>query len=198
MAETQMQMVEIRKDMAVADIIKIYPDAAKIMLDFGLHCFGCGANVFETLEQGAQGHGFTEQQVDTIVAKINESIKSSGGISIPTEPEIKGPIIELTEAAAKKVKEIMETQGKKGFSLRVRAVPGGCSGYMYGLNFEKLQAPDDTVFEQNGVKILVDSKSAPVLKGIKVDYMETLQQQGFKFDNPNAKSSCGCGESFSA
>lgn len=104
--------------------------------------------------------------------------------------------ISLTEAAADKVKVMREQEGKNNSSLRVYISGGGCSGYSYGLTLDETTSPDDLVFEEYGVKVLVDPESMKLLKGCVVDYTETLSATGFTVNNPNAESSCGCGHSF--
>ena len=98
--------------------------------------------------------------------------------------------------AALKLKAIMQEQGKASYGVRMQVVSGGCAGYMYGMDFEEKPAKDDEVMEFAGVKVFVDKKSYDMLKGTEVDYVESLQQSGFKFNNPNATGSCGCGKSF--
>ena len=107
-------------------------------------------------------------------------------------------IIKLTERAVAQVKEIMRAQGMEGHALTVRVVPSGCSGFGYDLNLARETRAGDLVWEQEGVRIATDEMSRQYLMGTEVDYVSTLQGAGFKFLNPNAKSSCGCGSSFSA
>lgn len=104
----------------------------------------------------------------------------------------------LTENAAQKVKNLMENDGNEHSYLRVFVTGGGCSGLSYGMTFEEKEEEGDQVMETNGVKVLVDEFSAPYLRGIQVDYEESLMGTGFVISNPNAKSSCACGHSFSA
>jgi len=104
----------------------------------------------------------------------------------------------LTERALAQVKEIMHAQGMEGHALTVRVVPSGCSGFGYDLNLSRETRAGDVVWEQEGVKIATDEMSQQYLMGSEVDYVSGLQGAGFKFHNPNAKSSCGCGNSFSA
>lgn len=107
--------------------------------------------------------------------------------------------IELTEAAAKKFLEIAEENGKAGAHLRLSVVGGGCSGFSYSMNFDTNPPEEnDKVFEFFGVKVYVDQASFMYLKGTKVDWVEALDGAGFKFENPNVKTTCGCGSSFSA
>jgi iron-sulfur cluster assembly protein len=105
--------------------------------------------------------------------------------------------VTLTAAAIKKVKTLLAAQPEGSF-LRVSVRGGGCSGLSYDLSFEPKSGPHDEVLEFEGVKVLVDPKSALYLQGTSLDFVDSLTGGGFKFNNPNAKMSCGCGESFSA
>ncbi|MCJ2520376.1 MAG: iron-sulfur cluster insertion protein ErpA [Candidatus Thermoplasmatota archaeon] len=104
----------------------------------------------------------------------------------------------LTEAASQKIRTLMENDGDNHSYLRVFVSGGGCSGLSYGMTFEEMEEEGDRVVESSGVKVLVDEFSAPYLKGVEVDYQESLMGTGFVINNPNAKSSCACGQSFSA
>ena len=107
--------------------------------------------------------------------------------------------VSLTPAAADKIKQLMtEDPSSEPTVLRVAVQGGGCSGFQYGLGFDAGPVDDDEVAEQHGVTVVVDPYSAPYLKGATVDYLEGLQESGFKIDNPNAAASCGCGHSFTA
>jgi iron-sulfur cluster assembly protein len=103
----------------------------------------------------------------------------------------------LTERAAGKVKAMMETEPAGSAEvLRVAIRGGGCGGFEYALGFDRGAAEGDNAYEWHGVTVVVDSASAPYLKGATVDFVESLQESGFKIENPNASSSCGCGSSF--
>ena len=104
----------------------------------------------------------------------------------------------LTERAVAQVKEVMTEQKLDGHYLTVRVVPAGCSGLGYDLNLVKETKEGDIVWTQDGVMVATDVLSTQYLKGTQVDYVKTDTSAGFKFENPNAKSSCGCGSSFSA
>src|SRR5437016_9101525 len=106
------------------------------------------------------------------------------------------PLI-LTPTAIAKVKEIMAQQNPVPAGLRVGVVGGGCSGFSYSMSFENSAGMMDKTFNFEGVKVFVDATSAMYLNGCQVDYVETLEGAGFKFENPNVKSTCGCGSSFS-
>jgi iron-sulfur cluster insertion protein len=105
--------------------------------------------------------------------------------------------VTLTARAAEKVQQIRaEEKIQDGYALRLKVLGGGCSGFAYDLYFDQPQDIDQT-FESNGVKLLCDQMSLMYLMGTEIDYLESLQGSGFKFSNPNVKSTCGCGSSFS-
>jgi iron-sulfur cluster assembly protein len=104
--------------------------------------------------------------------------------------------VRLTEAAINQVKTVIKAQGFEGYFFSIRVVPAGCSGLGYDLNLVKESKPNDTVWEQDGVKIATDAMSSQYLAGTEIDYVSAITGAGFKFNNPNAKSSCGCGTSF--
>ena len=105
--------------------------------------------------------------------------------------------LQLTEQAIVKVKEIISQQDPHPVGLRVGVVGGGCSGFSYQMNFVNESNGFDQVLEYDGLKVFVDQTSLMYLDGTRVDYVEGLEGAGFKFDNPNVKSTCGCGSSFS-
>ena len=105
--------------------------------------------------------------------------------------------ISLSKSAAKRLIGIMDSEGKKGFGLRMEVATGGCSGMNYDMSFEKEQKEFDKVFESNGLRIFCDLKSYLYLKGIEVDFSNDILNGGFKIKNPNAERTCGCGTSFS-
>jgi len=110
--------------------------------------------------------------------------------------ETKATPVTLTPNAVAKVKEIMAQQNPVPSALRVGVVGGGCSGFSYSMQFDNAPGMMDKVFTFDGLKVYVDATSAMYLNGCKVDYVETIEGAGFKFENPNVKSTCGCGSSF--
>lgn len=110
--------------------------------------------------------------------------------------EMTAPIVGLTENAVAEIKRLQQIQGTEELPFRLGVKGGGCSGLSYTMNFDKEIATEDNVYESNGVKIVVDPKSAIYLKGTTLDYKKDLAMTGFTFINPNAEKSCGCGESF--
>ncbi len=106
-------------------------------------------------------------------------------------------MITLTPVAAEKVKELAANRNTPAIGLRVGVRGGGCSGNSYYMEFCEAEAPGDEIIETNGIKLIVDLKSAVLLGGTEVDYVQGLMGAGFKFNNPNVRHSCACGESFS-
>jgi iron-sulfur cluster assembly accessory protein len=117
----------------------------------------------------------------------------------PTIPSVgtKTTPINMTPTAVAKVKEIMAQQNPVPAGLRLGVVGGGCSGFSYSMSFESGAGMMDKTIDVDGLKVFVDATSMMYLQGCVVDYVETLEGAGFKFENPNVKSTCGCGSSFS-
>ncbi len=112
------------------------------------------------------------------------------------ETFIPEPLV-ITPNAVAKIRELVDEEGNDALKLRVFVTGGGCSGFQYGFAFEEVTSDDDMVVEKDGIKAVVDSMSYPYLMGAEVDYQEGLQGSKFVVHNPNASSTCGCGESFS-
>ncbi len=107
-------------------------------------------------------------------------------------------MVQLTETAVGKVREILDSQEPKPAGLRIAVVGGGCSGFSYSMAFENTPNMLDKTYNFEGLKVFIDQASMLYLDGAEVDFVETLEGSGFKFNNPNVKSTCGCGSSFSA
>jgi len=106
--------------------------------------------------------------------------------------------VTLTDKAVEMVKDAMQREGLAGHGIRIGVMGGGCSGFQYSMDFENAPKDGDVTLEQDGVRLFVDAMSSMYLQGVTVDYVVGLQGAGFKFINPNAKSTCGCGSSFTA
>jgi len=193
----------IKPGMTIGEVVAKYPDAAEVMLGYGLHCIGCHVNPFESIEMGAMGHGMSDEDFESLIKDLNEVAQRSVADSFKegqhqhddaqkSLPET----ITLTDAAIAKVKELLAKDNKQGFNLRVQVVPGGCSGFKYGLSFDDQSYPDDIKFDQDSFKVLIDPESMGFMKGASVDYVDGLSGSGFKIENPNAHNNCGCGKSF--
>ena len=102
----------------------------------------------------------------------------------------------LTDAAASKAKALLDQEGRDDLSLRIAVQPGGCAGLRYQLFFDDRSLDGDLVSEFDGVKLTVDRMSAPYIQGASIDFVDTIEKQGFTIDNPNATGSCACGDSF--
>ena len=106
------------------------------------------------------------------------------------------PGVVLTDVAQQKVRSLLESEGRDDLSLRIAVQPGGCSGLRYQLYFDDRILDGDVTTEYDGVTVVTDKMSAPYLGGASIDFMDTIEKQGFTIDNPNAGSSCACGDSF--
>lgn len=106
-------------------------------------------------------------------------------------------MVTITAGAEQKIRELMKEE-QDAVGLRVYVRGGGCHGYQYGMAFETKVGEDDSVIEKGDIKVIMDSQSAPLLSGAEVDYVDSLQGSGFAIKNPQAKTTCGCGSSFSA
>ncbi|MBI4150441.1 iron-sulfur cluster insertion protein ErpA [Candidatus Woesearchaeota archaeon] len=193
----------IKPSMTIGEVVAKYPDAAEVMLSYGLHCIGCHVNPFESIEQGAMGHGMSEEEFENLMKDVNavatktvaESFTHDHKHDEHEHPELPETIT-LTKAAIAKIKDLLAKDSKQGFNLRVQVVPGGCSGFKYSLSFDDQAYPDDAAFEQDGFKIVIDPESMSFMKGASIDYVDGLSGSGFKIENPNAHNNCGCGKSF--
>ena len=117
-------------------------------------------------------------------------------VPIETTTEARPHGVNLTEAAAAKVKSLLEQEGRDDLRLRVAVQPGGCSGLIYQLYFDERYLDGDETVDFDGVEVIVDNMSIPYLDGAAIDFKDTISEQGFTIDNPNAAGSCACGDSF--
>jgi len=171
----------ITGDMIIGDVVDAFPQAASIMLSFGLHCVGCHANAFDTVEAGAAGHGMTDEEITRMIGEINLAVNK------------KIDIVELTQKAVAKVKELRAKEtGKESWPLRIK-VNESDDGFVYDMDFYEKEK-DDIVVAYDGLEVVIDPTSLPRIKGSSVDYVETLSGSGFKIENPNTKKGCGCGQ----
>ena len=192
----QEQIQKITKDTTIGEIVEKYPQVVETLMSFGVHCVGCHVSPFESLEGGFKGHGMDDATVEEAVKKLNEIIEQSPvqGEQKHEEATAENSKISVSGKAAQKIKELITQEKKK--ALRISVVPGGCSGYQYGMELDDNAQSDDIVIKEKGIQIFVDKISMHKLNGSHIDYMDSLQGAGFKISNPHAKSSCGCGNSF--
>ena len=130
--------------------------------------------------------------MDTTTTTPSATQQAASEGSSKTQP------LTLTPAAVAQVKTVIQQNNFEGYYLSIRVIPAGCSGMGYDLNLIKEAKAGDVTFEQEGVKITTDPMSVEMIGGTVIDYVTSIQGAGFKFTNPNAKSTCGCGTSFSA
>ena len=116
-------------------------------------------------------------------------------MTVQDETTVESGIL-LTDAAAAKVKALLEQEGREDLALRVAVQPGGCSGLIYQLYFDERLLEGDQTVDFDGVEVVVDDMSVPYLDGAAIDFKDTISEQGFTIDNPNAAGSCACGDSF--
>ena len=181
----------ITKDMTIEEIFEAHPERgeelAHILTRFGLHCLGCSAAAWETLEAGAFGHGMTEDILEEMLEELNGAVSKAFDTTTIT----------LTPAAASKFRTLGKAEGKEDWALRFGDQAAGCSGFEYLLDFSKEAGPNDAIFESEGIEIHVDKDVLPRLLGAQIDYLDGLNTSGFKVSNPNSRTSCSCGSSHS-
>lgn len=184
-------MNKIHKDMTIDEILGSHPHKsqklAQTLTNAGLHCLGCSAATWETLEAGIASHDMTQEDLQDLLGKLNAVLEE------PMDLET----ISLTEKAAEKFKEISKEDGKEGWGLRFADQAAGCSGFEYVLDFAEKGTENDKTFTSHDVKVYVDKNALGRLIGCEIDYTDSLTGGGFKISNPNAKGSCGCGSSHS-
>jgi iron-sulfur cluster assembly accessory protein len=180
----------IHRHMTIDQILSLFPYKAQRLsqeiTNAGLHCIGCHAATWETLEAGMMGHGFGEEAIERLVRRLNALLEEED--SDPTT-------ITLSKRAAQKFRQILEEEGKQGWGMRFADRMAGCNGFEYILDYSEKAEADDVIFECHGVQIHVNKGCVKRLLGSAIDYVDGLQGSGFKISNPNAKSSCGCGTS---
>ena len=179
----------ITKEMTIEEIFSRFPHKsqklAQEMSNRGLHCVGCGAATWETLEAGMLCHGFLEEDIEEMVGRLNAILSEK--LDLAT--------ISMTKKAADKYRHILQEDGKEGWGLRFGDKAAGCSGFEYVLDYSEKALPEDRVFVAHGVEIHVNEGIVSRLLGSEIDFVDGLNGSGFKVSNPNAKGSCGCGKS---
>lgn len=180
---------KINKEMTIEEIFSRFPHKsqklAQEMTNSGLHCVGCGAAVWETLEAGMLSHGFSPEDVLKMVDRLNGILAEKVDLSA----------ISMTKRAADKYKLILKEEGKEGWGLRFGDKAAGCSGFEYVLDYSEKAQADDRVFLCEGVEIHINKADVSRLMGSEIDFVDGLNGSGFKISNPNVKGSCGCGKS---
>jgi iron-sulfur cluster assembly accessory protein len=117
--------------------------------------------------------------------------------NLSSSQEQQEPIVRLSPAAIDKIKSMMAREGKEGYGLRIGVITGGCAGLSYDLRFQKSPYENDRVIQQDDLAIFINDQVVSFLQGLHIDFKDSLKESGFHYHNPNAKSRCGCGTSFS-
>lgn len=187
--QTQPTSQKIHRQMTIEEILSMFPYKAQRLsqeiTNAGLHCVGCHAATWETLEAGMYSHGMNDEAIERLVGRLNALL----------EEKIDTSTITITSRAAKKYLEILAEDEKQGWGIRLAERMAGCNGFEYSLDYSEKALSDDTTFESQGIHIHVNTAMLKRLLGSEVDYVDGLQGSGFKISNPNVKSSCGCGTS---
>jgi len=175
--------------MTIEEIFSRFPNKsqrlAQEITNAGLHCVGCQAATWETLEAGMLGHGYSEEAIEELVGLLNEVLEEK------TDPTT----ITLTKRAAEKYRAILTEDGREGWGLRFADRAAGCSGFEYVLDYSQKASPSDRIFHSEGLEIHVEEAIVSRLIGSEIDYVDGLNGSGFKISNPNVRSACGCGKS---
>jgi iron-sulfur cluster assembly accessory protein len=143
------------------------------------------------------GNGYVvgERKAPTTAATRPTEPIGSQHMTVSAETSTQKGVV-LTDVAAEKAKSLLEQQGEEGLALRVQVQPGGCSGLIYQLYFDDREVDGDLIQEFSGLNVRVDRMSVPYLSGATIDFVDSIEKQGFTIDNPNAGGSCACGDSF--
>lgn len=188
MTNKQQEAPRIHSQMTIEEILGLFPQKAQRLsqeiTNAGLHCVGCHAATWETLEAGMLGHGMPHTAINTLVGRLNALLEEKADNSTIT----------LTPRAASKFLEILNEEGKQGWGMSFGEEMAGCNGFEYVLGYSEKASPDETIFEAHGIQVHVKTKQVPKLLGCVIDFVDGLRA-GFKITNPNVRSSCGCGTS---
>lgn len=187
MSETTKE--NIIRTMTIEEIFSKFPHKsqklAQELTNTGLNCVGCQAATWETLEAGMLSHGFPEEAIENLVARLNAVLNEESDLTT----------IALTKRAAEKYGQILKEENKSGWGLRFADKAAGCSGFEYVLDYSEKAKTDDKIFLSHGIEIHVNMQMVTRLLGSLIDFLDGLNGSGFKISNPNVKGSCGCGKS---
>lgn len=183
----------VKLDMTIGDVVEKFPDSAEVMLGYGLHCVGCAVNPYETIEQGAMGHGMSKETIDAMLSDINLAVTKKP--DYPLNPAG----ITLSPRAIETLDVIAEADGKDGHGLKIKATEvDGAMDYFLDLA-PKAEAGDETL-EWDGMKLFIDPASFKLMNPSLIDFVKMPEGEGFKVislkpSEPNAMGkACGCGE----
>lgn len=186
---TSQENRRVHRQMTIEEILSLFPHKAQRLAheitSAGLHCVGCHAATWETLEAGMMGHGMDNAAIERLVGKLNALL----------DEKVDASTITITPRAAEKYREILKEEGKEGWGVRLDERMAGCNGFEYTLDYSEKALPTDASFESNGIQIHIQADKVARMIGSEIDYIDSLNASGFKISNPNVRSSCGCGTS---
>ncbi|MEM3086291.1 MAG: iron-sulfur cluster assembly accessory protein [Halobacteria archaeon] len=182
--------------MRLGDILAAYPAAAAVVSKYGLHCSGCHANVLDTLEVGARGHGLGEVEIKAMVWEINQVAR---GKEVSPAPAAAAPAkasafcsfignpdsINLSDGAAARLREALVRRQRPRHGIRIGIHKEGPAGYIYYMDFERKPKKGDAVFKEKGFRFFVDASIEKFIRGIHLDYESGFEGEGFRLTNPN-------------
>jgi iron-sulfur cluster assembly accessory protein len=186
--------IVVSERMPLGEIITRYPRSIEVLQLYGIPCVGCHTDFSVSLMESAEKKGLSRERTSELVRLLNKRINEE---PFPEQTGKGVPVVSITKKAAEKITELLQKQGKKIVGLRFAALPGGCSGFTYSLTFEEKPEKEDRVVESEGIKFFISESHLNILSGSRIDFVDSLQGSGFKINNPNAKNTCGCGQSFS-
>ncbi len=176
--------MQITKEMTIGEVVNIHPEAATIMLKYGLHCVGCAVNPFESIENGCLGHGMDSETINNLVADLNKKAVDK------KENENK---INLTDFAREKFLQFMKEERKDDYGIRVGVVINNEGTIEYSLDFADHPAPSEERIEGNGIKFFVERDVLSVVNGVEIDYINDERGSGFKIEKTSGSGGCGSG-----
>lgn len=188
-AQKETAQKRVHRQLTIEEILSMFPHKAQRLAqeitNAGLHCVGCQAATWETLEAGMMSHGMNDAAIERLVSRLNALL----------DEKVDESTITVTPRAASKFLEILNEEGKQGWGMRFAEIPAGCSGFEYVLDYSEKALDEDTVIASNGVNVHITTAMLPRLLGSVIDFVDGLRGSGFKITNPHVRSSCGCGTS---
>lgn len=187
----------ITEDTLIGAIVEEHPEVIETLLSYGVHCIGCHVSPYESLGDGFRGHGLSDEEIKEAITALNgvimKNTTTAEASPLPKDDSLSANL-SLTDFAAIKIKEICSQKNKSALRVAIRA--GGCSGYEYSFSLDDEPQANDVVLKWNDARVLVDQFSLQKMNGAIIDYHDGLTDAGFKIKNPQATSTCGCGNSF--
>lgn len=159
--------MEITKDMTIGEVVMRYPASAEVLINEGIHCVGCGAAHFETIEEGLMGHGRTEDEIQKIIEEMNASI----------DQVLFDGILNVTKKAIEKLKELLKQENKENYVLRIKS-----ENSQFGFDLEEKPNENDKVVEIDGLTFVIDKNTLENVKGTKIDFMDSINGGGFRIN----------------